>query len=69
MGRHGAARLFEPNDRLVDARLEKMDSSNPEIQVADLRITRTEAESATAGLPLLSIRSPPCTGRWVSVYA
>ena len=34
--RIGAARLFEPEDRLVDARLQQMREPNPKIPNADL---------------------------------
>ena len=42
-GRHGAIRLFEPDDRLVCVRLQQMHSSNEIVVPADAGIARAEA--------------------------
>src|SRR5438128_8840436 len=43
MTRKLAARLFEPHDCLFGPRLQEMHAANPEIAVANERVTRTEA--------------------------
>jgi hypothetical protein len=47
MLRIGAARLFEPDDCLVGARLQQMHNPDLEIPIADVGITGTEPD----GLP------------------
>src|SRR5215813_11724605 len=42
--RTGAARLFEPDDRLVGARLKQMRQPNRIVPKAEVGITRTEAD-------------------------
>jgi len=41
--RHGAARFFEPDDRVVGARLQQMYSPNQEVPVSDVGIAGIEA--------------------------
>src|SRR5271168_2393564 len=43
-GRHGAARLFEPDGRLFRARLEQMHNPNQEVPRADAGIAGAEAD-------------------------
>src|SRR5215472_12154343 len=45
MCRHGVARLFEPDDRLVCARLQQMHSPNRLVPNAELRIAGAEPDS------------------------
>jgi hypothetical protein len=47
--RVGNARLFEPEDRLVNARFEQMGFANPEIISVDLWIARTKADGSLLG--------------------
>jgi hypothetical protein len=42
--RIGAARPFEPQDRLVGARLQQMDEPNPKIPTGDLGVAGAEPD-------------------------
>src|SRR5882757_2609544 len=46
---HGAARLFEPNDRLAYARLQQMRLTDPMTPSANHGIARTEADGLLLG--------------------
>ena len=64
-GRIGAARFFEPDDRLVGARLQQMREPDPVIPIADAGIAGAEADGLLqrAGSSPLSTRRRACTCR------
>src|SRR5271167_1924165 len=72
MFRHGTARFFEPQDRLISARLRQMHAPNPRIIFADEGIAGTEADglfyerdyllyrsSKELALPKMEVRGDP----------
>jgi len=56
ISRIGGARLFEPNNRLLGARLQQMNHANSPVPITDVGITRAEADGLLLGRKRLLCR-------------